>query len=262
MYGIIIFMDWSLKRKIIYGVAISVLCTAVVFFVFRDTLFPKPTCFDRAMNGFETGIDCGGACSLRCEEDVIPLTVLWSKAIRVSENLYDLVGMVSNKNIDNASPALGYSFTLYDSNRSVMRTISGTTTAPIDGNFPIVVQNVPLQQKAAEVSLQLHDTRHYSVLEKPSSPTIKILNRRYENGLTPRVYATIQNTKQKALLKLPVYVLLFDADDNVYASGGTVMPVVDRESVQEIVFTWNEPFSFPPTRIGIYPLFNPFQGTR
>lgn len=260
MYGIIIFMDWSTKRKILYGLIVSISVGALIIFFLRSVLFPAPTCSDKKQNGYETGVDCGGVCSLRCSVDVSPMVVLWSKAIQVSKNSYDVVGMVSNKNIDNASYRLGYVFTAYDNNRSVIRTLAGTTTAPVDGNFPIILQNVPFEEIPAEISLELHDTAHFSVLEKPDSPTLRILSRRYENGTIPRVYVTIKNTKQRTLEKLPVYILLFDSNDNVYASAGSVIPFLDKESVEELVFTWNAPFTVAPTRIGVYPIFNPFQG--
>lgn len=255
----ITFMSWELRRKLMYALGTAIFLAAVTIFFLRDIVFPAPTCFDKKQNGYESGVDCGGVCSLRCSQEVNPLTVLFGKAVRSGENLYDLVAMVNNNNIDNASYELGYSFALYDKDGKSITTILGSTTAPLGGKFPIIVQNLPLQTTPTNVVVSLNDTSHYKVKENPASPTIKILSRRYEAGPIPRLYATIMNTKRLEINKLPVRALLFDQNDNVYAVGQTIIPVLQKEEVREIVFTWNEPLPFAPTRIGIYPIFNPFE---
>jgi hypothetical protein len=185
--------------------------------------------------------------------------VLFAKAIRSGQNLYDLAAMVDNKNIDNASLQTGYTFTLYDRQGNISGSFTGSTTAPLGGKFPIIIQNIPLRIAPANVVLTLADGPHYKVQENPVSPTIKILARRYEAGQIPRVYAMIMNTKHVEINNLPVKVLLFDEKDNVYAVAQTLIPHLAKEEAKEIIFTWNEPLSFAPTRIGIYPIFNPFE---
>lgn len=251
-------MSWELKRKIIYAVAVVIGVLAISIFLLRETLFPTPTCFDKKQNGFESGIDCGGGCLLRCEQEISPLTVLWVKAVHGGKDMYDLVAMVNNNNIENASLETGYTFSLYDEQGNISGFLSGSTTAPLGGKFPIIIQNITLKKAPTSVTLTLSDSPHYSVKESPSSPTIKIVDRRYEAGQIPRVYATIVNTKRAEINNLPVRVLLFDEKDNVYAVGQTVIPFLGKEEIKEIIITWNGPLLTSPTRIGIYPIFNPF----
>jgi hypothetical protein len=234
-----------------------VVSLCAVFFL-RDILFPTPTCFDHKKNGYEVGIDCGGTCALRCTEEVNPLSIVWAKAIHTGRGLYDLVALVTNSNIDNASQELGFTFSIYGDKGELISTFSGSTTAPLDGKFPIIVPNVPLGNVPSNVTATLTDGPHYTVIEKPSSPTVRITDRRFEQGSISRVYATIVNTKQLEITDLPVRVLLYDDKDNVYADGQTIVPRLPKEGVKEIIFTWQEPLPFPPTRIGIYPIFNPF----
>lgn len=250
---------WSIKRRIIYALALLVTILVGLVFLLRGILFPAPTCFDGNKNGFEANVDCGGTCALVCTEDVKPLTVVWSKAVPVSKNVYDLVALVSNSNIDNSSESIGYTFTLYDEEGKVMSTLTGSTTVPLDGKFPLIIQNVKLPKSPTNVSATLTDGSHYTVLESPTSPTIKILSRKYEGGEIPRVYATISNTKRQIIYNLPVRVVLFDEEENAYAVGQTIVPVLDKEGVTEIVFTWSQPLIVAPTRISIYPIFNPFE---
>ena len=252
------YMYWSFKRQFIYALALVVTISAITIFFLRDVLFPMPTCVDGKKNGYEVGVDCGGTCALRCAEEVSPLSVIWAKAIRTGSNRYDLVALVANSNIDNASREVGYTFSLYNETGELVGTFSGSTTAPLDGRFPIIVPNVPLPKLPASVTATLSDGPHYKVIEKPSSPTVRIVDRRFEPGFISRVYATIANTKQIEIIDLPVRALLFDDKDNVYANAQTVIPYLPKEGVKEIIFTWSPPLLFAPTRIGIYPIFNPF----
>jgi hypothetical protein len=252
-------MSWELRRKLIYTVTVLVVIASGALFFLRDILFPQPTCFDTQKNGYESGVDCGGVCALRCSEEVVPLTVMWSKAIRSGSGLYDLVAMINNGNIDNASQKVDYTFTLYDDKGLVSGSLSGATVLPLDGKVPIILQNIPIKNPPASVLATLVDGPHYKVTESPTSPTIKIINRRFENGQKPRVYAVIMNTKRQEITNLPVRIILFDDKDNAYAVGQSVVPALDKEEIKEVVFTWNEPLPFVPTRIGVYPIFNPFE---
>lgn len=257
-YGIIVSMYWETKRKLLYAFAVIVALSGIIVFSIRDRIFPPPTCVDTIQNGYESGVDCGGGCALKCTQEVSPLSVVWSKAVRSGQNIYDLVALVSNANIDNASREVGYTFTLYNNGGQIIGQLSGSTTAPLDGKFPLIIQNVPISTPPASVMVALHDGPHYSVRESPSSPTIRVPKRRFENGTTPRVYATLLNTKRIEITNLPVRVLLYDEKDNVYAIGQTIVPSIGKEGMKEVVFTWNESLPVAPTRIEVYPFFNPF----
>lgn len=251
-------MEWQTRRKFLYALAGIIITLAVAVYILRDIVFPAPTCFDNRQNGYEAGLDCGGTCDIRCSSEVSPLVVLWSRAIPVSKTTYDLVAMVSNKNIDNAAHSISYVFTVYDSKGLVMQEVKGETLAPVDGDFPIIQQSVPLSGVPREVTLQVKDDLHYRVHEKPTSPTLRISNEHYEPGSTPRVYATLQNTKRITILKLPVRVVLYDQQGNVFAAGETTIPRLEKEEVKDITFTWKSPLPYPPTRIRVYPIFDPF----
>ncbi len=241
-----------------YGLSVGIVIVGTTLFFVWDKLFPEPTCFDKKQNGFEIGVDCGGVCSLRCASEVSPLTVEWAKAVPVDGATYDLAGLVLNNNIDNASRVLLYSFVLYDENGRQMGTVDGSTVAPLGGKFPIVVQNVALPKAPKNVTLLLKDTPHFRVKEVPTSPTVKVLERRYEVDSISRVYAKISNTKHAEINDLPVIVLLYDAKDNVYAVGSSVVPVFHKEETKEVSFTWTRPLREAPSRIVVYPIFNPF----
>lgn len=250
---------WKFKRKLLYALITFISVTAILVFLMRGFLFPEPICTDGKKNGFETGIDCGGTCALICKNDVKQFSVLFSKAVTSGYETYDLVALVANANIDNASREVGYTFVAYDEKGSILKLLSGSTTVPLDGKFPLIIQSVKFPRPPVNVVVTLIDGPHYKVTENPTSPTVKISERKYEPGSIPRVYATVVNTKRIVVLNLPVRVLLYDANDNVYAVAETVIPTLQKEEAKQIILTWNEPLPFAPTRIGVYPIFNPFE---
>jgi hypothetical protein len=251
-------MDWQTRRKFLYLLSFIVVLIATAVYFSRDILFPEPTCVDKKQNGFEVGVDCGGVCAVRCTSEIIPLSVAWARVIRTSTTTYDIVGMVSNKNINHAAHIASYVFTAYDDSGNAIQEIKGVTLTPVNGDFPIVRQNVSFKVSPKTVSLTLADGPHYNVNEKPTSPTVSVGNERYEYTLVPRVYATVQNRKRMTIRNLPIKVILFDQDNNAYAVGETVIPELGKEELKEVSFTWNYPLPFPPTRIRAYPIFDPF----
>jgi len=254
--------NWSSRRKLVYGSGTIIAIILVSIYLFRDTLFPTPTCFDQKQNGYETGIDCGGVCSLRCSQEVIPLSVAWARVLKVSTSTYDFAALISNKNIDNAPRGIAYTFVAYNKEGKEIARIEGTSIAPVDGDFPVVAQNIPLREVPAELSATVSaNVPHYTVVEKPTVPTLRISTPQYESGSIPRVYATITNNKRLVLRNIPVRAVLYDTEGNAYAVGQTIIPELGKEAAQNIVFTWDRAFPFPPTKIRVFPILDPFLGS-
>lgn len=255
-------MNWGSKRKFIYAAGVIVTMILVGIYLFRASLFPTPSCFDTKQNGYEVGVDCGGTCSLRCSSEVIPLSVVWAQVVQTSSSTYDYGALVSNKNIDNAPKNIGYTFIAYDSQGKVIDTRSGQTLAPVDGEFPVIEQNVRLASAPASISATVtSNVPHYKVLENPTIPTIRITGTRYEQVNIPRVYSTLTNTKRLVLRNIPVRVVLYDGQGNAYAFGQTIIPELGKEESKDIVFTWDHAFAQAPSQIRIFPILDPFLGS-
>lgn len=253
---------WSKRRKMLYGAGVLITILALGIYFFRDTLFPTPTCFDQKQNGYEGGVDCGGICNLRCSQEIVPLSVKWSRAVKTGQNSYDLMALVSHKNIDSAPHGVRYLFTVFSKSGKEIKQIEGSTIVPL-GDFPVVKQNVELLEEPGEVSITLASKQeYYKTLENPSSPSLRVSNTRYEQGSIPRVYAMVTNTTRIPFRDVPVRVVLYDLDGNAYAGGETIISSLAKESSQEVVFTWNDAFPLNPAKISVYPILDPFLGSQ
>jgi hypothetical protein len=232
---------------------------AVSAFVVTHYIVPDPTCFDTKKNGFEVGIDCGGECSLMCDSDVVPLTVLWARALPTGTSTYDIVGLIENKNINNAPLDVPYTFTVFNKEGNQLFMYNGTTSISVDDDMPLVLQNILLVDAPYNTVLTLHPTKHYVTPEKDGAPPIKTLRDRYEEGDTSRVYVTIKNVTQKTFSHLPVRIILYDDNNNAIGVGETVVPYLNKEEQQELVFTWRTPFTVPIARTRVYYQFSSSQ---
>lgn len=252
-------MNWSTRRKILYGSSFLLIAIAVILFVFRTTLFPTPTCSDGAKNGFELDVDCGGDCVLKCTSEVIPLSVVWTRALQTKPNTYDLVALIANKNIDNAPREVTYTFTAYDAEGNFLLTKTGKTAIPVEGEIPVVIQNVPSYSIPTKLVLTLSPASHFATREKSTMPSVKVVSSVYEPGEISRVYTTIENTTLRMISALPVRVVLYDQNQNAIAAGETVIQRLNAEETKNLVYTWPQPLPETVARIRVYPVFSAFE---
>lgn len=251
-------MKWAQRRKIVYGLSVGIFVVAIAVYFAKNIIFPTPTCDDGKKNGYESGIDCGGACALRCTNEVQMERVVWAQALQMSPSTYDLVALIANKNVNSAPETLSYRFTVYSGSGEVMLVATGTALSQLDGEFPIIVQNVQLPEEPKNVTADIFAGKYYTVANTTLSPRTKTTNIRYEKTDVSRVYATILNTTREPISNLPVRVLLFDIEGNAFATGETVIPYLDKEMSRVISFMWNTAFQKEPSKIRIYPIVDPF----
>lgn len=255
-------MEWATKRKIIYGVSVVFLILSFVFYKTRTIIFPAPTCFDKKQNGYETGTDCGGTCSLRCFSDVSIVEAEWSRAIRTSPNTYDLVGMLANKNINSAPLFVSYIFTVFNKNGKILDIEEGSTTVLLAGEFPVIKQNIFISEAPAKVLLKLNQEPYYAVNENPQVPSVRITSFTYQSGDISRIYVNIINTTRNVYLKLPIRMVAYDEYDNAIAVGESIIPSLGKEEQKQITFVWHSPLPTAPTRVRAYPIISPFSVVR
>lgn len=251
-------MNWSSRRRFIYALTAVVTMITVTLYIYRNYFFPEPTCVDKKMNGFEIGVDCGGICALRCESEVSPLVVEWTRALKISKSGYDLVAFVSNKNIDNAPHFVTYHFSVFDKASHLIFEKEGQTLVPVNSDFPIIVQNIDLSTEPANVLIELSKENNYKTFEKPARPTIRVRQPSFENGDIPRVYVTIVNAKTSSAKNIPIRVVLYDSLGNAIGVGERFLERLGAEEEKSLVFTWDMRFKEDPAVIKVYPIMDPF----
>lgn len=234
-------MTWAAKRRLKYLSGLFLFIILILFWIFYPVIFVDPTCNDGKKNGKETGIDCGGECTLMCNNETYNPVVLWSRAFNITDDAYNLVAYVENSNINSALKSISYEFRIYDENNNIIGTKTGSTFLPSNGKFFIFgprfdsggsnVKNVVFDFTSEFVWY-----KNYSTINKLP---IYVNNISFESDFNSSVLkATINNDSIYNIYDFDVIAILYDIDGNAINASKTFKDKLLKASKSELVFTW------------------------
>lgn len=254
-------MSWASSRQIKYFLGVLFAVAFIVFLFFIPTIFKKPNCSDGKKNGTETGIDCGGSCSLMCKEDVYAPVVLWSKAFHVLGNNYNLVAFVENKNRDAGVFSAPYEFRVYDTNNKLLGRREGSIFIPPNQQFAVFEARFDGgQNQIKNVSFEfLEPVVWVKKISKLDTLPIRVQDILFDdNKDTPSLSAVIKNESIYDLPGFDVIAILYDANRNAINASKTHKDKLLNGTSLPVVFTWPEAFSVLPITKEIILSINPF----
>jgi len=256
-------MTWALRRRLIIVLIIIAVIGGAVFYSLTPTIFRAPSCTDGIKNGTETGIDCGGTmCANLCVAEVKVPTVLWARSFPVTDNVYNAIAYVENKN-NAATRAIPYEFRLYDANSIFIARVDGTALIPPLGRYAIVETGIQSgSATVARTTFEFSNTP--AVWERVSKDIqdLKVMTSKSNldtTGLVPRLTATVTNPSPTARLNNTVIAaILYDANDNAVNVSKTVVPALLHGESAPIFFTWPRALAAPVVRYELVPIIDIF----
>ena len=220
--------------------------SAVAFAVFWNFWYQAPTCFDKLKNGDETGIDCGGSCSLICNADVIKPIVRWDPRIfEVNPGLWSVLVYVENPNTNADATYAPYSFTIYDENNAVLEKIEKATILPRNKTVGIFEGGIEVKgdKKPRRAVFELGDGIVWDKNQKKYDITITITHSpllRLDS--TPRVEANVKNNSTEEIKNIELVIAIFDGSDNAIAASRTFIESLKKNEDTNVLFTWPRAF--------------------
>jgi len=249
-------MAWALRKKTLYASYIIVPLLIVVGWFIFSSLQTEETCFDGKQNQDEIGIDCGGACSLVCEEDIKELSVLWSRPFPVVLGVYNVVSYIENPNKGITAGSVEYSFKLYDSENLLITERQGEAPIPDEPLFAIFESGLQTGNRVpVRASFELLSRPVWSFVEY-ENPNLRISNitlTREEEA--PRITATLTNPSLNDVKDIVLVATVFDSEENAINTSRTVVGLLSKDSSETIVFTWPHSFSKETARIDLLPVY-------
>jgi hypothetical protein len=254
-------MSWASSRQVKYFILFIATLALIIFAFTYNIIFKKPTCFDSKQNGTETGIDCGGSCSLICKEDVYDPVILWSRAFPVTDNNFNLIAYIENRNKNSGVIRADYEFRIYDSDNKLLGRRLGTTFIPPNQQFAIFEPRFDAGESELR-SITFEFTSPLVWVKKaPTLQTVPIYAKDIlfdNNKDTPRLSATITNDSIYDVPEFDVIAILYDIDHNaINASGSHKEKLLNNSSIP-ITFTWPEVLSAYPVTKDVLISINPF----
>ena len=248
-------MTWADRRKFliiasIAAVLILILSATVIAFVYET-----PTCTDGKQNADETGVDCGGACTYQCLQEVSKPTVRFVRPISPQPGRYDVIAYIDNRNPTLAAADVRVSVELFDINRVSLGTKEATIDIPAGATVPLYIPeayrgNTVVAQ--AFLTIDESSMRFYAPSEKHIVPLAT--NVETQNADNPRIRAVLENPSAYPLYDIKPIATVFDIDGNAVAASQTYLPQLGAQAEATVLFTWNQAFTNAPARIEVLPV--------
>lgn len=249
---------WSVQRQIGYFLLVLVFFAGVGGALFVLTR-PDPSCSDSKRNQDETGIDCGGSCAAVCKNEIMPLRVLWSRVLKVSNGLYDSVTLIENPNLNLGLARLPYSIKFYDKDNIIIATREGETFSNPQENF-IVFEVLKTGDVGARVpvraAFEIPTNELVWARTAVNRPDLDFSSEVFTNEPMPTLRASVTNRSLQDLYNIEIKAVLFDERENTIGASATKLESLPRGTSQDLVFTWPVPFAEEPHLKILYPHFD------
>lgn len=227
-----------MRRKIVYTSAAGLIAIAILIFIFNAFFTTPPTCFDAKQNGNERGIDCGGSCSLLCQNQAGQPTAAWSRSFLTASSTYTAAAYVQNPNVGAAARNVKYSFQLFDADNHLIVERDGMMDLPPIGSIPVIESNINVGSRTPVRTLfAFSDLPVWNIVPENAIPRISITGQQLAQDGT-RLSVTLVNDTVRDAKNITVVGVLFDASGVAVAASKSLVPILARKSTQAVVLTW------------------------
>jgi len=250
---------WANRMRTIYITGFVVLIIIIAAPSIYKILTPPLTCTDGLQNQGETAPDLGGPCHYLNPADLRPLSKLWSRAFIVTPGVYSSVAYVENPNLKGGIRKAQYIFKLYDENNILVAERVGEAFIPPGKVVPIFEGNINTGNRVPKrTTFQFLDSFTWEVMKPEFAAEIFVVNKVFKEVYnSPRLSAKVQNKGVYTLYNLVVVATVFDNKGNAIGASRTIVDRLPADSVQDVVFTWPQPFDSPVSRLDVVPLLPP-----
>ena len=245
--------SWSSKRKFAYTSVFTIIAVVIFVAVFLLIFYDKPTCFDGTQNQDESGVDCGGVCEKVCSFQAVKPNIIWSRSFKVSDGIYNAIAYIENPNIKAEALAVPYVFKIFDERNILISEKKGQIDIPANKTFPIFESFIETGNRVPKFTFFefLKDPSWLSITQETPPNPLKTISYNLTSSPSPKLEAIIENSSLEAIYDVAVVAILYDENDNAFASSQTFLDKIDRESRQTAVFTWPENFPSSPAKVEI-----------
>jgi hypothetical protein len=233
-------MNWRLQRQIIIFFTYFLIVFIPFSFITYKLLQKPASCYDGLLNSDETGVDCGGSCQLRCDGTYKDLKINFARAMKVTDNVYDIFVLVENFNDKVEFPVVPYNLGFYNEQGEALGSSTGTLTIAPQAKGVVYLPNVNIKQLPKVVDFKLG--KYAGVANYFNDTPVKIqvgawVSQRGAND-TLQVVGELENPYSKEYFDLEVYALLYDETKTVYAVGKTEVRKIGGREKTAVAYTW------------------------
>jgi hypothetical protein len=253
--------EWSRSRRrnaLLIALAFLVVVIALPLYYFFNI---TPTCFDTKQNGDETGVDCGGSCTLICGSQALPLIMKGdARVLEIATSTYEVVAHVQNPNPSSKIMKARYTFTLYEASSSIpVKTVAGYVYVPKNTDFAVFEGPFNLADKMpSRVTFYWDNASLVWIKDAAARPNIEIAEASITNASTsPRVDASVMSSSLEPLQNIYLTALIFDNTGTIMAASKTYIDALNPRETVPVTFTWPRGFKQAPASVTVLPVLLP-----
>lgn len=235
---------WAFWRRVQYGAAFCAVLGLLSIGAYYLYFYQAPTCFDQAENGDEKGVDCGGSCERVCSFEIIKPTVLWADAFKIMDGQYNLVAYVENRNTKIGSPALPYTFQLFDA-QGLITEVKGVTVFPPDSVYPIFEGKILTGSRTpTRTTITFSEESITWMPGEVGREQFTLENRELTNADSkPQLTALIKNNSLNEAQDVEIIATIFDASRRPLTVARTFVDIFSPRTTERVTFTWPLPIA-------------------
>lgn len=256
---------WSRTRKriilLILFLILAVLVGVPAYFLFKTA----PSCSDGAMNGDETGVDCGGGCERLCKVESLPIVTKGDpRILLIATSTYEVAALLENPNQDARIARARYTVKLYEAGSlTPIRSLEGEIYVPKGSTFALFEGPFAAEDSGVPVRAMLEWDQSSLIWEKDPRPLPQLTVggtafSRLESS--PRLEAVVGNPSLAPVGNIDLTALLFDASGNIMAASKTFLDALNAGEERQAIFTWPRPFGATPVEIEVITVILPDSG--
>ncbi len=244
--------QWAQTRRTLILFGFFIIFGLIAFALYTFVFFQAPTCSDGILNGSEEGVDCGGTCELVCSFQATEPNILWSRAFKISDGVYNIAGLIENPNFDVTLDGR-YRFQAYNQDNILIDEIFGEVTVLPAQTKPLFEATVTTGfQEISRVFLSMVGENTWTKAEQPQD-TVFVTSRTLEDQDTePKLQVALVNRGIVPKRNLSITAILYDVNGNVSQSSQTYLEYIERDSTESVFYTWPEPFTQEITKIEVF----------
>jgi hypothetical protein len=249
-------MSWGTRKRNFILLIFFIIVLAFVSIGAFLFLYEEPTCFDQKQNGEETGVDCGGKCSLLCSTATIDPIIHWVRYFKIAEGLYSIIAYVENQNVDATVKNLPYSFKLYDDKGVVLVEKTGKVNLNPRQIIPIAQTGLSTGKlNPVRASFDFTDEIVWQK-EEHKEPVLIIKDEQIvPDKEVQKITAEVFNSSLEDVNNVTFVVIVYDRDNNAIASSSTLIEEIRGSQTVNLLFTWPTSFVDQISRFEIIPLY-------
>ena len=237
-YNTAMALSWGERRKFTYIAVVIFIVLLLAWGAYTTFFSTPPTCFDAKQNGNEQGIDCGGSCSLICQNQAHQPSVAWARAFLTASSTYTAAAYIQNSNVGAGARSVAYSFQLFDADNQLVVERDGTTDLPPLATIPLVEPNISTGSRTVTHALFAFSNLPIWVkVPQNAIPPVTVTSQQLSADGS-RLSLMLMNDTIHDVTNITVVGVLFDTNGTAVAASKSLVASLPHKSSQQVVFTW------------------------